>query len=716
MDNIKQAAVDMLDAGLSVVPVRKNKKAIGAWTPLQTEPLSLNEVPERFNNAWGVGLICGEVSGGVECIDFDAHDKNIVDIYRQFTTQEGIRKIIGDNRVYTERSPRGGFHIIYRYSDESGRQAASQVLAKWNKTETMIETRGEGGYVIVAPSPLYEERNGDIMNLPVIEQYERDALIEFAKTLTLYKEAESNLPDDTGEVAAFDNTDPISFFNWNKSGYAKKILEDIGWVRVGFNKTEGVENWRRPGKSDGVSATWGKKHESLYVFTSSAEHFKQNTYYTPFQILVKIRFKNHYNAAINWIMQKYFGEEVPYIRVGVDYYKVIKKRDRYQLERVELKAWRKDEIKQDFGKEYISRIPLFDDFTIYPDNFNYKQVIDNCYNLYKPFSHTPKEGKWEWSKIMMEHIFGDQVDLGYRYLQALYLHPKRMLPILVMVSEQRQTGKTTFLNWLNMIFGDNMSNIAPEDLAGSFNHVYATSNIIAVEETLIEKAITVEKIKALATGKFLTVNQKFVNQYKVPFYGKIILASNNEDKFARIDEEEIRFFVRKVGKPIHYNHAIEDDLMAEVPAFLHHLTTLPAIDWSRDRSGFTPEEIYNDTLRKVKDESKSGLYKELDELITSWFENCHSDRLMVAPVDLKDEWFHNNSQIGRQYIKSVLKREFKLEPEDSIIRYEPFDKMTKTGRPYTFLRENFIKTTKNFGETENFVTTEEDTNYGSLPF
>ena len=126
--------------------------------------------------------------------------------------------------------------------------------------------------------------------------------------------------------------------------------------------------------------------------------------------------------------------------------------------------------------------------------------------------------------------------------------------------------------------------------------------------------------------------------------------------------------------------------------------------------------IYNDTLRKVKDESKSGLYKELDELITSWFENCHSDRLMVAPVDLKDEWFHNNSQIGRQYIKSILKREFKLEPEDSIIRYEPFDKMTKTGRPYTFLRENFIKTTKNFGETENFVTTEKDTNYGNLPF
>lgn len=32
MDKIKKAAIDMLDAGLSVVPVRKNKKSIGGWT------------------------------------------------------------------------------------------------------------------------------------------------------------------------------------------------------------------------------------------------------------------------------------------------------------------------------------------------------------------------------------------------------------------------------------------------------------------------------------------------------------------------------------------------------------------------------------------------------------------------------------------------------------------------------------------------------------
>jgi hypothetical protein len=691
MSNIAKYAVDMLDAELSVVPVLENKKPTMAWTQLQKEPINSDLAFNIFKDAWGIGLICGEVSGGVECIDFDSHNNDINDIYRKFVSHEGIANIIGNNRVYTERSQRGGFHIIYRYSTNAEKRDSNIKLASWENGESMIETRGEGGYVIVAPSPNYETRHGDLLNLPTLEEFERDALLDFATSFdkTIKKDTKTEIITEGKGV--FDNTDPISFFNWNKSAYAKKLLEEEGWVNLGYNEREKVENWRRPGKTDGISGTWGRKHNALYCFTSSYEKFEQNAYYTPFQILVKLRFNGNYNAAINWIMQKYFGEEVPYVRVGVDYYKLIKKVDRYNLTRVELKAWRKDEIKQDFGKDYLQRLPLFDDFTIIPDNFNYKQVVHNCFNLYKPFAHQPKEGLYNWSRTLMEHIFGEQIELGYRYLQALYLYPKRMLPILVLVSNERQTGKTTFLNWLNMIFGDNMANIAPEDLTGSFNHVYATSNIIAVEETLIEKSITVEKIKALATGKFLTVNQKFVNQYKVPFYGKIILASNNEDKFARIDEEEIRFFVRKVEKPKTYNHNIEEELMHEIPAFLYFLKSRPDIDWSKDRSGFTPEEIYNQSLANVKNESKTGLFKDLHELITDWFNNSLSNVLYVAPIDVKNEWFANNSRIDIQYIKSVFKKEFKLKPNEKVIRYNPFEKVSKTGTPYALKRGDFVE-------------------------
>jgi len=382
-----------------------------------------------------------------------------------------------------------------------------------------------------------------------------------------------------------------------------------------------------------------------------------------------------------------------YVRIGSDYFRILEKIDRFGVIRTELKTWKKDEIKTDFGPDAFKVIKKYADFALEPSNSDYQPLVHNCYNLYRKFSHQPKEGSTEWSMKLMKHIFGDQIELGMRYLQILYLHPRHMAPILVLVSRERQTGKTTFVNWLNMIFGANMVIISPEDLQGQFNHSYATSNIIAVEETLIEKAIMVEKIKSLATCKFITVNQKFVNHFKVPFYGKIILTSNNEDKFARIDDEEIRFFIRKVGYPKESNHFIEDKLVSEIPAFLHHLTTLSPVDFSVDRSGFTPAELSNDSLLAVKKESKSWLYKSLKMLIEDLFLNSPyiKDEFKADPLSIKERWFKSDSRVDLAFIRSTLKNEFKLIASEKTEYFAPFEEgQNKSARSYTFLKDQFL--------------------------
>lgn len=503
---------------------------------------------------------------------------------------------------------------------------------------------------------------------------------------------EDSTDNNGNPLYAHDYTDPVSYFNANHSGMAKYILKKKGWKILSSN---GVEKWQQPDLTDdSISALWNFKLNALQITVDTIKEFKKDCYYTPFQIITILMWNNNYITALHWVIRHYNLETDNYIRVGTDYFKIIKKTDRFNLKRTELKAWKKDEIKQDEGKDYPCNIPKYDDFTIAPNNIDYQPVVSNCYNLYKPFEHEPKEGDHCWSDTILKHIFGEQLNLGLRYLQALYLHPERMLPILVLVSKERQTGKTTFINWLNMMFGANMVNINPEDLVNSFNASYATANIIAVEETLIEKSVTVEKLKALATGKFINVNQKFISQYKVPFYGKIILASNNEDKFARIDEEEIRFFVRKVGKPTIYNHDIENNLLSEIPAFLHYLTTLPQIDWSKDRSGFTPDELINDSLQNVKKESKSTLYKEIKEYFTDLFNNIDQDIIYATPIDIKEKWFDKNHKASVSYIRSVLKEEFHMTPEPNQ-RYVPmgkiaeFNPITKTGTPYLFKREDY---------------------------
>ena len=66
-------------------------------------------------------------------------------------------------------------------------------------------------------------------------------------------------------------------------------------------------------------------------------------------------------------------------------------------------------------------------------------------NLYEPISHHPQEGDFSCIRSLVEHIFGEQYELGMDYLQLLYLYPVQKLPILLLVSEERDTGKSTFL-------------------------------------------------------------------------------------------------------------------------------------------------------------------------------------------------------------------------------------------------------------------------------
>jgi|WetSurSiteA1Bulk_404760.scaffolds.fasta_scaffold06215_6 hypothetical protein len=386
------------------------------------------------------------------------------------------------------------------------------------------------------------------------------------------------------------------------------------------------------------------------------------------------------------------NSEVPFVRVGCTYYKRILKTDRNGFTGTEFKVWKKEEIVLDSGKDFLKEIPHFDDFVMKPNNLVFEPVVNDCLNLYSKFIHVPAPGEWIWTQRLLQHVFQEQIDLGIRYLQILYQHPDRSTVILALVSMERGTGKTTFLNWINALFGVNVAFISSSDFLGDFNSHYATKNIICIEETLFEKQLTIEKLKNLATAKFVPINEKFVTVYKIPFYGKIILTSNNEDKFAKVDQDEIRFFVRKLGKPEFTNHSIEEDLIKEIPAFLHYLNSLPSVDWTVSRSGFSVDELRNVSLEAVVKESKSTLCKDLEIHIADFFYNNEIDSFYAAPADLKNKFFPYNNRYELSYIRSVLKNEFKMIPEP-MTRYPVFgeDFVNKTGTPYLFRRKDFVK-------------------------
>ena len=413
--------------------------------------------------------------------------------------------------------------------------------------------------------------------------------------------------------------------------------------------------------------------------------------YTPFGMLSKFIYKGNWQQAAWHVYYDLMGKDSPYIRVGTKYFKETSKRDHNGVLRTNLKVWEKATIVDDYGRKMLDEIPSYDDFTIEPDNKSHNRIVGGNYNLYAPFEHVPaksfKDSDIKWTMKLMDHIFGEQIEIGIQYMKILYDKPKQKLPILVLTSEDRSTGKTTFLDYLELLFGANAVVVNPQDISGSFNAGYAASNIVMIEESKFESVQATEKLKNLATQKKILVNTKFVTQYSIPFYGKLVITSNDEQKFSRVDDKEIRYWVRKIpeisGKA---NHNILQDLRSEIPHFLAYLNSLPEVDTSKSRMVFDAAQLVTEALTTVKKESRSWLYKEIEILLDAHCQdNPQYASFKFISKDIKTVFFQSNPRVEVHYIDSVLKNEYKL-PREKMQRYNPLESSQKkrSGTPFVF--------------------------------
>ena len=163
-----------------------------------------------------------------------------------------------------------------------------------------------------------------------------------------------------------------------------------------------------------------------------------------------------------------------YIRVATTLYKIVQK-PLQSGDFIEMRlAWNYDTLKQDHSKDFLAQIEKHDGFCCVPNHQNYQRTIGSFLNDYEPIEVTPKQGEFQLIKMFLQHIFGEQYEMGVDYLQLLYTKPLQRLPILMLVSKERNTGKTTFLNLLKAIFGRNMTFNTNEDFRSQFNSDWAT--------------------------------------------------------------------------------------------------------------------------------------------------------------------------------------------------------------------------------------------------
>jgi hypothetical protein len=364
-----------------------------------------------------------------------------------------------------------------------------------------------------------------------------------------------------------------------------------------------------------------------------------------------------------------------------------------------LVPWSVECIKQDHGKQVLSAVPRYDRFCLVPSHLDYKLEIENFYNRYHPFRHEPMPGYPKQTLVFLNHIFGEQLDIGLDYLKIMLMQPMQVLPILCLVSTERNTGKSTFLNFLKAVFGDNMTINSNEDFQSNFNAEWANKLIIGVDETLLDRKEDSERIKNLSTSKYYKLEAKGQDRQEIEFFGKFVFCSNNENNFIIIDSEEIRYWVRRLPTLQKENDKMLEELKAEIPVFIHYLIERPFTTQHTTRMWFRPEQLVTNALKRIKGFNRNKLEVEMSQLLLSILDSKESMKEISFTLNDMQDWlskkgFRHDSGV----IKNVLQNTWQLKPVSNSLTYlqhkfsfEGIYEFNIKGRYYTVTKSMVLK-------------------------
>lgn len=375
-----------------------------------------------------------------------------------------------------------------------------------------------------------------------------------------------------------------------------------------------------------------------------------------------------YNPVEDEVEQDESKDLKSYFRVGDYFYKKVLVPNRHNPDILEevIVPRQKGTIKDDFPKNphIIEHIARYEAFTVVPDHIRYQEVIHNCYNLYKRISHHGTAGNFPHIDFMMHHIFGEQYELGMDYMQLLFTQPRQVLPILCLVSKERETGKTSFLNLLQEIYSENCVILNNDEIKSNFNSLWAGKLLICMDETaLSDNAAMTEKFKMISTAKDIIINSKGKDQVVVANFGKIVLCSNNITNFIYTDEDETRFWVREVPHlPEERRIKDWDDVIRdEVDPFLGYLYSRRMfVSEKRSRMWFHKRDITTEALKRLFREQVSGPEYTLYDWLETYFSRTRTDELWITKNQIRRLVFVNervNDKRMDKAIKKILKKD-----------------------------------------------------------
>lgn len=345
---VLETALAFVDAGCSVIPVATDgsKRPRGAWKPYQSTPAQRDQVELWFRDDWpGLGLVTGAVSRNLEMLELEgrAVQDGMLGQLTEMAMASGLADIwTRITRGYMEATPSGGVHFLYRVEGQpipgntklARRPATEAELAENpdDRVKVLAETRGEGGFVVVAPShgpthptgKPWQRASGGPGSIPTLSAAEHNALMILVRTLDAMPGIPEQTSSTTSAPAPLSEADAFLLSgrtptggispgdDYNQRASWDELLLPAGWT-VLWGRRDGERGWRRPGKdTPGISATtgYGDRGDWLYVFSSSTDFPCEQTL-TKFAAYAHLEHAGNYSAAAKALRADGYGDQRP---------------------------------------------------------------------------------------------------------------------------------------------------------------------------------------------------------------------------------------------------------------------------------------------------------------------------------------------------------------------------------------------------------------------
>lgn len=320
---ILQAAVALRDAGCTVVPTRKDggKAPAGKWKDYQTTPPSGEQIAQWFarDGHTGIGIITGKASGNVEMAELEgrAVELGMLGEVEELAINSGLADLYDRiTQGWSERTPSGGIHWYYRIRD--GIVFGNTKLATDPTGLVLAETRGEGGFSVVAPSHgnvhptglAWEIINGGPATMATITYDEREAFLALFRSLG---STEQPVVEETRQPGSGNSESNRPGDDYNARATWDDILIPRGWTKA-YTDRLGVTYWVRPGKkpADGISATTGRNAgDNFYCFSTSVQGIDTDKAYSKFALYTALEHHGDWTAAARALAREGYGDPTP---------------------------------------------------------------------------------------------------------------------------------------------------------------------------------------------------------------------------------------------------------------------------------------------------------------------------------------------------------------------------------------------------------------------